>query len=51
MVAVGDRKYFQTGAGIVYDSNPDAEYQETLHKARAMRRALEAAHAGLNALS
>ena len=26
---------FQTGAGIVYDSVPEKEYQETLHKAKA----------------
>ncbi|MFQ5509008.1 MAG: anthranilate synthase component I family protein [Leptospirillia bacterium] len=32
--------YFQTGAGIVADSDPTAEYQETLHKAEAMRRVL-----------
>jgi anthranilate synthase component 1 len=51
MVAIGDTKYFQTGAGIVYDSDPASEYAETLHKARALKRALEAAHAGLDALS
>ena len=33
--------YFQTGAGIVADSDPEAEYEETLHKAAAMNRALE----------
>jgi anthranilate synthase component 1 len=26
----------QAGAGIVFDSDPEAEYQETLHKARAL---------------
>jgi anthranilate synthase component 1 len=51
MVAVGDRKYFQTGAGIVHDSDPTNEYEETLHKARALKKALEAAHAGLDTLS
>jgi anthranilate synthase component 1 len=51
MVALGDRKYFQTGAGIVYDSDPAKEYEETLHKARALKKALEAAHAGLDTLS
>ena len=38
--------HFQVGAGIVADSIPDAEYEETLHKARsffeAMRRVREA---------
>lgn len=30
------RVYFQTGAGIVADSDPAREYEETLHKARAV---------------
>jgi anthranilate synthase component 1 len=37
----------QAGGGIVADSNPTAEYEESLHKARAMVRALELAAAGL----
>jgi anthranilate synthase component I len=37
----------QTGAGIVADSNPTAEFEETRDKARAMVRALELAAAGL----
>lgn len=36
---------FQAGAGIVYDSVPAREYEETLHKAGALRRAIELAHA------
>ncbi len=32
--------YWQTGAGIVYDSNPEAEYAETSKKAAAIERAL-----------
>lgn len=39
----GRRLSAQAGAGIVYDSDPEAEYQETLNKARAVFRALEAA--------
>ena len=35
--------YFQAGAGIVADSNPSAEYEETRDKARALVRALELA--------
>jgi len=31
--------YVQAGAGVVADSDPDAEYDETLHKARALRQA------------
>ncbi len=39
------RYYFQAGAGIVADSDPEAEYEETVAKARAMVRALEMAAA------
>ena len=35
--------YVQAGGGVVADSDPDAEYDETLHKARAIRRATEEA--------
>jgi len=35
-----DRVSFQVGGGIVWDSEPESEYEETLVKARAMRRAL-----------
>jgi anthranilate synthase component I len=37
----------QAGAGIVADSNPAAEYEETRDKARALIRALELAEEGL----
>ncbi|WP_309605977.1 anthranilate synthase component I [Phenylobacterium sp.] len=33
--------YVQAGGGVVADSDPDAEYEETLHKARALRQAAE----------
>ena len=33
--------YIQAGGGVVADSDPDAEYDETLHKARALRDAAE----------
>jgi len=39
--------YVQAGAGIVTDSNPAAEYEETRDKARALIRALELAQEGL----
>jgi para-aminobenzoate synthetase component 1 len=32
--------YFQAGGGIVADSDPEMEYQETLHKASALRDVL-----------
>ena len=37
------KAYFQVGGGIIYDSDPEAEYLETLDKGRALIRALEAA--------
>lgn len=37
------KAYFQSGAGIVADSDPAKEYEETLHKARAMGAAVMAA--------
>ena len=37
---VKDKKlYIQAGGGVVYDSNPDNEYQETLNKAKALMAA------------
>ncbi|MDH4269532.1 MAG: aminodeoxychorismate synthase component I [Dehalococcoidia bacterium] len=35
------KAYFQVGGGIIYDSDPEAEYMETLDKARALIRALQ----------
>ncbi len=35
--------YTQAGGGVVHDSDPEAEYQETLNKSRALRRAAEEA--------
>ena len=36
-----EKLYIQAGGGVVYDSNPEAEYQETVNKSRAIRRAAE----------
>ena len=41
----GDRVSYQVGGGIVADSDPEAEYLETLDKAEGMRRAIEALRA------
>ena len=35
--------HVQAGAGIVYDSQPAREYEETLNKARALLKAIEQA--------
>ncbi len=48
IVMVGQTAYIQAGGGIVADSDPDAEFQETESKARAMVRALEMAERGLD---
>ncbi len=37
------RVFVQAGGGVVADSDPDAEYEETLHKSGALRRAAEEA--------
>jgi para-aminobenzoate synthetase component 1 len=37
----GDRASYQVGGGIVADSDPEAEYEETLAKGRALRAVLE----------
>ncbi len=39
----GRKAYFQVGGAVVYDSIPEAEYQETLHKGRALIDALNMA--------
>ena len=39
--------YVQAGAGIVYDSVPEREYEETVNKAKALFRAVEFAERGL----
>jgi anthranilate synthase component 1 len=46
LVAKHGYAYIQAGAGIVADSVPDREYQETVNKARAVVKALEIAHRG-----
>jgi anthranilate synthase component 1 len=33
--------YIQAGGGVVHDSDPESEYQETVNKSRALRRAAE----------
>ncbi len=41
LVVQGSKAYVQVGAGIVADSVPASEYQETLNKARGLLKAIE----------
>ncbi len=47
LVILGDRVYLQSGAGLVADSDPATEYEETLNKARALAVAIHYAEQGL----
>jgi anthranilate synthase component 1 len=44
IVASREKVYIQTGAGIVADSDPAKEYQETVNKAKAQLKAVELAY-------
>ncbi len=41
LVRTGSKLVYQVGAGIVADSDPEKEYEETLHKAAGIRLAIE----------
>jgi len=47
MVVAGGRLHLQAGGGVVADSDPELEYQESLNKLAALRRAVEVASEGL----
>jgi anthranilate synthase component I len=47
MTVKGSTAYLQAGGGVVADSVPELEYEETLNKARALMRAIELARAGI----
>ena len=47
-VVKGGMLYAQAGGGVVADSQPEAEWQETQNKVRALLRAAEIAEAGLD---
>ncbi|MCW3780242.1 anthranilate synthase component I [Defluviimonas salinarum] len=40
-VVKDEKLYIQAGGGVVYDSDPEAEFQETVNKSKALRRAAE----------
>ena len=44
-VVQNQKLYIQAGGGVVYDSDPEAEFQETVNKSRAIARAAETAGA------
>jgi anthranilate/para-aminobenzoate synthase component I len=44
VIITGRKAYVQTGGGIVADSDPDAEWQETIVKARALLAGIKAAN-------
>lgn len=48
LVANGENAHIQVGAGIVADSDPEKEWYETEHKARALIKALEVSGSGNN---
>jgi anthranilate synthase component 1 len=48
MVIKDGKVHLQAGAGIVADSDPAAEYRETLNKAMAVIKAIETAETGLD---
>lgn len=47
IVIKGKTAYVQAGGGVVADSNPEKEYQETVNKAKATIKAIEAAEKGI----
>ncbi|HIG51627.1 MAG TPA: anthranilate synthase component I [Candidatus Marinimicrobia bacterium] len=47
MVMKDGTVYFQSGAGIVYDSDPNKEFEETVNKAKAINSAIDLAENGL----
>ncbi len=47
VVMKGQKAYVQAGAGIVADSVPELEYEETMNKARALLAALDMAREGI----
>jgi anthranilate synthase component 1 len=46
MVIKEDKAHVQAGGGVVFDSVPENEYQETVNKATALFRAVEIAERG-----
>ena len=49
MIMKDQTVYFQSGAGVVHDSDPTKEYEETVNKAKAVMAAIDFAENGLTA--
>jgi len=47
LVIQGQTAYIQAGGGVVYDSVPGAEYDETVNKAKGLLKAIEIAETQL----
>ena len=47
LVIQGKTAYIQAGGGVVYDSDPGSEYEETVNKARGLLKAIEIAETQL----
>ena len=47
VVLVGQTAYVQAGGGVVYDSIPGDEYDETVNKASGLLKAIEIAQTQL----
>ena len=43
IILKGNEAYIQAGAGIVADSVPEREYEETMNKAKGLLKAIELA--------
>jgi anthranilate synthase component 1 len=48
MIAKNGKIYYQAGAGVVADSVSSHEYEETINKGKALRKAIEQASGGIN---
>ena len=48
MVIKDNKAYVQAGAGIVADSDPTSEYEETMNKAKGLLRAIQMTHNRIN---
>jgi anthranilate synthase component 1 len=47
LVLKGSKAYIQAGGGVVYDSDPAAEFEETVNKARVLLKAIQIAESQL----